>query len=397
MGTNLEIREGWYEPMHYNIFKSLCVLSLMTLLSVGCAAKPSGIVEEKETANFIVSSDPVIEQVEEIIEEKEKIEITETGLSIDLTNTKIEYLRNEDVDFNDLIVSLNYSDDTTKALSSEEYQISEIDTSEYGKKEVTVTYGEYVETFDVEVIFTVEDCETKTMYSTTSLNVRKGPSTSFESIGVLNLNDEAKITGVCDNGWSRIDYKGETAYTSTKYLSDKKVEVAPPIDASGITWIGNVSSDCRNKAISLWGKIPQNVKNALSETGCKVIVTTDSAYTEGHAGMYWPFTSGQNYCAIYAGSVGKVNIAMIHEVGHFVDDYVGIKTGTGSYLGMSHTAEFQQIYAEEVGRSGYPSWATDCVEDYFAEAFWKCCVSPGTTQSNLPRTYEYVMRVANMC
>ena len=76
---------------------------------------------------------------------------------------------------------------------------------------------------------------------------------------------------------------------------------------------------------------------------------------------------------------------------------VGRKTGTGSYLAMSHTAEFQQIYAEEVGRSGYPSWATDCVEDYFAEAFWKCCVSPGTTQSNLPRTYEYVMRVANMC
>ena len=44
-------------------------------------------------------------------------------------------------------------------------------------------------------------------------------------------------------------------------LSDKKIEVAPPVDTSGITWIGNVSQECRNKATSLWGKIPQNVKS----------------------------------------------------------------------------------------------------------------------------------------
>ena len=375
--------------MKRKILITLCALVVGTWVlganRIQVSTDPVGVVQEEAT------------EAQEIIEVAVEPEREMQFIYVDVENADLEVFAGESIDLKSMPMYVKYSDETVKKLDTDLVTFSAIDTTEYGEKAVTATYEELETVFIVNVTFAVKDCEQKTMYSTTSLNVRKGPTTDYESVGTLEVNEAVKVTGVCDNGWSRIEYGESVGYTSTKYLSDTKVEIAPPIDASGITWIGNVSSDCRNKAISLWGKVPQNVKNALSATGCQVIVTTDPAYTDGHAGMYWPFASGQNYCAIYAGSVGKVNMAVIHEIGHFVDDYVGRKTGTGSYLAMSHTAEFQQIYAEEVGRSGYPSWATDCVEDYFAEAFWKCCVSPTATQSNLPRTYEYVMRVANMC
>uniref|UniRef100_UPI0026214C76 SH3 domain-containing protein n=1 Tax=Terrisporobacter sp. TaxID=1965305 RepID=UPI0026214C76 len=55
------------------------------------------------------------------------------------------------------------------------------------------------------------------------VNVRSGPSTSDSILGRLNKNDKVEI--ISESGsWSKINYKGSTAYVSSQYLSDKKVE-----------------------------------------------------------------------------------------------------------------------------------------------------------------------------
>ena len=51
-----------------------------------------------------------------------------------------------------------------------------------------------------EMTFNVTDTN-KTMYSTTSLNVRDLPDASANKVGTYSLNDEVNITGICDNGW----------------------------------------------------------------------------------------------------------------------------------------------------------------------------------------------------
>lgn len=78
-----------------------------------------------------------------------------------------------------------------------------------------------------EITFDVEDVN-KTMYSTTSLNVRELPDAKSNKLGVYSLNNEVKVTGICDNGWARVNYNGATAYVKAGYLSDNKVEIPKP-------------------------------------------------------------------------------------------------------------------------------------------------------------------------
>ena len=43
--------------------------------------------------------------------------------------------------------------------------------------------------------------EPTTMYSTTALNVRKGPSTDYEIVGSLKHGQDVTVTGLADTGW----------------------------------------------------------------------------------------------------------------------------------------------------------------------------------------------------
>ncbi len=72
--------------------------------------------------------------------------------------------------------------------------------------------------------YTVTDME-KTMYAQRSVNVRSGPGTGYDKLGALNTNDEVKVTGQADNGWYRIEYKGNEGFVSNNYLGDAKVVV----------------------------------------------------------------------------------------------------------------------------------------------------------------------------
>lgn len=73
--------------------------------------------------------------------------------------------------------------------------------------------------------FTVERFEKeKICYTTINLNVRKGPGTSYEVVGALKTGEEAKVTGIAENGWYQILFKDKECYASNKYLVDTKEE-----------------------------------------------------------------------------------------------------------------------------------------------------------------------------
>ena len=80
----------------------------------------------------------------------------------------------------------------------------------------------------VEPEFTVTEV-TATKYATQSVNVRSGPSTDYDKIGGLTTNQEVQVTGQASTGWYRFTWTdGREAYVSDRYVSDSKVEVAPP-------------------------------------------------------------------------------------------------------------------------------------------------------------------------
>ena len=77
-----------------------------------------------------------------------------------------------------------------------------------------------------------------TVYATTAVNVRSGAGTSYGAIGMLSTGESIERTGKTDNGWSRVDYYGQTAYINSDYLS---TEAPVQSSSSGSTSSGNSS------------------------------------------------------------------------------------------------------------------------------------------------------------
>lgn len=87
---------------------------------------------------------------------QEKKESVITGIEIENEPTKKVYYSGEDLDLTGLVVNAVYSDNSKITLKMSEYKIDGFDTTVVGKQTITVTYENYVDNFNVEVL-AVED------------------------------------------------------------------------------------------------------------------------------------------------------------------------------------------------------------------------------------------------
>ena len=67
-----------------------------------------------------------------------------------------------------------------------------------------------------------------TYYAASELNLRSDASADADLVASVASGTELKSTGVCDNGWIRVDYNGQTCYASGDYVTTS----APAGDAS---------------------------------------------------------------------------------------------------------------------------------------------------------------------
>lgn len=75
-----------------------------------------------------------------------------------------------------------------------------------------------------------------TVYVTgNSVNLRKGAGTDYDVITGLTKGTELKRTGTTDNGWTRVEYNGETGYLSSKYVSTDKPESSTAGEDDNVT------------------------------------------------------------------------------------------------------------------------------------------------------------------
>ena len=61
-----------------------------------------------------------------------------------------------------------------------------------------------------------------TVWATTAVNVRSGAGTNYGVVGMLSAGESIERTGKTDNGWSRVDYNGQTAYINSDYLTTEE-------------------------------------------------------------------------------------------------------------------------------------------------------------------------------
>ena len=70
----------------------------------------------------------------------------------------------------------------------------------------------------------------ETVYAKSNVNVRTGPSTSYDKLGQLQEGEAVKRVAIGSNGWSRVEYNGKEAYVSSNYLTTSKPQPTEPKD-----------------------------------------------------------------------------------------------------------------------------------------------------------------------
>ena len=75
------------------------------------------------------------------------------------------------------------------------------------------------------------EVKTGTYYASAELNLRSDASADAELIASVASGTQLNSTGVCENGWIRVDYNGQTCYASGDFVTT----TAPAADAVAAT------------------------------------------------------------------------------------------------------------------------------------------------------------------
>lgn len=80
-------------------------------------------------------------------------------------------------------------------------------------------YSKYLKAQGATVSSGTTSTKASTMRTTTSLNVRTGPSTSYKVVGTLSKGTSVSLTGAKSGNWSQITYKGQKRWVAAGYLT----------------------------------------------------------------------------------------------------------------------------------------------------------------------------------
>lgn len=271
-----------------------------------------------------------------------------------------------------------------------------------------VTWGTIVNE-NVDLIngwFTVEDCD-KTMYATEKVNIRISPKVGTTKIGYLKKNEAVQVTGICDNGWSRVLYNEAPAYINSSYLCPNKVAVAsdkisevskqeetPTKTYPSFVEIIGVSYDYADKVLSNYYRIPEIIRNKFEEFGGVLSITNENLGAKffNDASMnivaVTDYKGSSKECSINIGT--KDSTAVLHEAGHFLDYYTGFTSDIDSYKAIwgSELEAFKSFHSTNEANTNTP-------HEYFAESFQVYIESPEELKEKCPQSYDYIINILN--
>lgn len=112
----------------------------------------------------------------------------------------------------------------TQALWGLTIYESNAETPADGETEVQTESSAAVEKLDNGVNLMAQD-DTE-LRAVSAVNVRSGPGTDFDKLGKAGEGETVIMTGICDNGWIRIDFEGEAGYVSMDFVESEDESVS---------------------------------------------------------------------------------------------------------------------------------------------------------------------------
>ena len=135
-------------------------------------------------------------------------------------------------------------------------------------------------------VYKVTDVK-KTMYATGSVRVRASYTTSSDILAALSKGEKVEVTGQSENGWMRVNYKGNVGYVSKDYLTEtapKPTETKAVASNQGTSQSGTTTKPPTTTGTNQSGtttKPPTTTGTNQSGTGTKPTTTTGNGTTPG--------------------------------------------------------------------------------------------------------------------
>lgn len=326
--------------------------------------------------------------------------------------------------------------DSAETVAAEKEPITKVPEISEPEEETELITPESVAPVVSEPTYTVEPSE-GIKYATDSVNVRTQPDANSDRLGHLSKNDAVTVTGIADNGWYRVEFKGSEGYVNGKYLGDTKVEepeakpaesvvtptetamntsvaklpepevveeevIAEPFTSNIIFADGKVADDVLYAMQAVYDDLPSVVRKNFEADGWQIVVTDKVA-------EYWVETSGTaapNLIAgfattktktIYVENSIKETSKIRHEMGHYVDYRVWINSGYTDR--RSKSDEFAKIWSQEVSAftAAFKPWPDNVASavEYFAEAFYAYTLNAKLLKETCPNTYAFIKECVN--
>lgn len=133
---------------------------------------------------------------------------------------------------------------------TDKIKVTDVDLTTLGTKDVTysvedVSGNSASITIKLTIESVVEELD-KTMYATSSVNVRDISSADGNKVGSLGYAQSVHVTGRDKNtGWYRIEFEGGESWVSDSYLSDSKPVVQTPSNSNNNPSTPSQPSDCQ--------------------------------------------------------------------------------------------------------------------------------------------------------
>ena len=185
----------------------LLTLALGVSLMAGCGSSKTSDVKESE---------------EKSANEEQQI----VGTLEDITMTDVTLRVNDGrvltFDVNDVEHSFSYGIDKGNWVTVVyEGELKDKDTSSLKVVRIHDEDTDYVK--EIKAQTTIKDTE-DTVYALEDMQVRDNYMMASNPVGELKARDSVKRTGICNNGWNRIEYQGKEAYAYGSLLTTNKNE-----------------------------------------------------------------------------------------------------------------------------------------------------------------------------
>ena len=157
----------------------------------------------------------------------------------------------------------------------------------------------------------------ETVYAESSVNVRSSYSTSSSIVGSLEAGDSVTRTGKGSNGWSKVQYNGQTAYINSSYLTTEKPEESNEKDLKSLTvdtykLSPEFSKDVTEYSLTVGGDVDSVKVNAeASDSKAKVEITGNDNLLMGENTIEIKVTAEDGTVKTYKINVTKGEAAKI--------------------------------------------------------------------------------------